>query len=406
MKRVLVCKGRLLGFSETFIRDQILSCSSWHPVLVGFERIDGLDLRGLDVRILGAGASRSAGRWLRKVCSELNVPPPGSVARLRCENASLVHIHFGTEILNFWPIARRLQLPVLVTLHGADINIHPRSWERGWVRLGDRRYPRRLKRMAADPAVHFIAVSEAIRQRALDYGIPAERLSVRYIGIDLGRFRPDGPPISTRPNRLLFVGRFVEKKGGEYLLQAFARLRQRFPDLQLAMAGDGPLWSEQRRLAQSLGVPVEFPGRLTSEQIRAELNRARIFCLPSITAGNGDAEGLPISILEAQACGVPVITSARGGATEGIEPGVTGLAFPEKDIEALTHSIESLLRDPARMDRMSAAAASFAARRFNIQACTRQLESLYDEVSAGGSRSGICGARRIACQGESKEALR
>jgi glycosyltransferase involved in cell wall biosynthesis len=172
-----------------------------------------------------------------------------------------------------------------------------------------------LLALAAQDRVHFIAVSEAIRRRAVEYGIPPERISVRYIGIDLSRFRFGGRPLCKRRRRILYVGRMVEKKGGALLLRAYARVRATISDAELVMIGDGPLLGSYAKLADELNVPVSFLGNLPSSEVKQQIDEARVFCLPSITASNGDAEGLAIVILEAQACGVPVVTSARGGAT-------------------------------------------------------------------------------------------
>jgi glycosyltransferase involved in cell wall biosynthesis len=228
--------------------------------------------------------------------------------------------------------------------------------------------------------VHFVAVSEAIRERATEYGIPSDRISVRYIGIDLSRFKFAGRPVSERPRRILYVGRLVEKKGGEYLIRAFARLKTIIPDARLALIGDGPLAGPFKLLAEQLNTPVEFLGRLDSEAVKREIDNARVFCLPSVVAENGDAEGLAISILEAQACGVPVVTSARGGATEGILEGVTGFSFPERDVDALTRALHTLLINDDMALSMSQAATEFMARRFEILSCTRHLEGLYETL--------------------------
>jgi glycosyltransferase involved in cell wall biosynthesis len=120
----------------------------------------------------------------------------------------------------------------------------------------------------------------------------------------------------------------------------------------------------------------------STDGVLAMLREVRVLCLPSLTAANGDAEGLGIALLEAQACGVPVVTSARGGATEGIINGVTGFAFAENDVEELSARLCAVLEDDQRALVMSEAARQFAVKTFDIRKCTDQLEDLYEEVTA------------------------
>jgi glycosyltransferase involved in cell wall biosynthesis len=381
MKKVLVCKSALLPYSETFIREQVNAYRDWRPVLVGFRRVaNGLPLESLPVLALDPSLPPAIAKVYRKILTEVSLASPRSVGRLKQEAAALVHIHFGTDAVSFWPIVRKLNVPVVITLHGSDINIYREWWERGRVPMGNARYPERLLQLSRQPGVHFVAVSEAIRERATEYGIPADRISVRYIGIDLTRFKFSGRPLPERPRRILYCGRLVEKKGGEFLIKAFARLRAVIPDARLALIGDGPQARPFKLLAEQLNVPVEFLGRLNSEAVKREIDDARVFCLPSVVAENGDAEGLGISILEAQACGVPVVTSARGGATEGIVDGVTGFAFPERDVEALTRALHTVLVNDEVALSMSRAAMEFMARRFEILSCTKGLEGLYETL--------------------------
>lgn len=379
MNKVLVCRAGLLPYSETFIREQLMAYSRWQPILVGTHRVEpGLPIDGLQVRLLHNATPTLRSRLFKRVLRELHLAPPGGLRRLREENAALVHVHFGTDAVDYWPLLKRLNLPVMVTLHGFDINIHKEEWQRDRSSLASRRYPARLVAMSREPGVHFVAVSEAIRRRAIDYGIAPNAITVRYIGIDRRRFAFSGVPLTSRPRRILYVGRLVEKKGGELLIRAFARVRAQLPDAELVMAGDGPLESRFRAAAAQAGVAVQFLGSVSSDEVKRQIDSARVFCLPSITAANGDAEGLPISILEAQACGVPVVTSARGGVTEGIIPGVTGFGFAEGDVAALGERLLQLLRDDALAMSMSAAAPGFIAEKFDIAHCTRALEDLYD----------------------------
>lgn len=201
-----------------------------------------------------------------------------------------------------------------------------------------RLYPHRLLQLAVEPRVRFVAVSDALRQRAIEYGIPSEKIEVSYIGIDSTRFRPGQVPICQRDLQVLFVGRLVEKKGCRVLIEAMARVRQQLPQAKLTVIGDGVLRGELEVQAAKQGAPVTFLGARSTDDVKAEINKSRVLCLPSITASSGDAEGFGIVLLEAQASGVPVVTSALGGATEGILEGATG--FPSQQ-EMYQRSLQS-----------------------------------------------------------------
>lgn len=389
LRRVIVHRSDALPYSETFIKEQMQACRRWQPVLVGTRRVEGgLPLEDLPVDYLRAPAIGRAAQLQWKLWRELGLSAPGVVPRLRAQQASLVHVHFATDAVALWPSLQRLGLPVLVTLHGYDINVHRQWWEQGHGGRAGRRYPERLLQMGQSPLVRFVAVSQAVRETAVRYGLDPHKVHVHYIGVDVQRFQPAGPGVGTRAPRVLFVGRMVEKKGAHHLIHAFAALRRQLPDAELAMIGDGPLLPSYQALARELGVPVQFMGRQGADVVRAEFARARVFCLPSVTAADGDAEGLPIVIMEAQAMGVPVVTSARGGATEGIVDGESGIAFPEGDVPALTQALARVLADPALAERMGQRARRFAELRFDIRDCTAGLEVRYDEcVQAMGGQS-------------------
>jgi glycosyltransferase involved in cell wall biosynthesis len=299
------------------------------------------------------------------------------------KGASLLHAHFGTDALKAWPVARSLNLPMLVTLHGYDININRDWWEAGHGGSGMRDYPTRLQELAKQPRVRFIAVSGATRQRAISGGIPADKISVRHIGVDCTKFVPSTRPITDRERRVLFVGRLVEKKGCEYLIRAFAKVQRAVADASLVIVGDGHLRGALQQLAGQLGVRVQFRGALSSVEVQKELGLAMAFCLPSVTAANGDAEGLPIVLLEAQASGVPTIISAHNGTTEAIKDGVTGFVFPERDMDAMANKLLLLLTDSVLTKTMAFAGPQFVTKMFDIRQCAHDLERSYDEVTKG-----------------------
>lgn len=396
-RRVIVHRADALPYSETFIKEQMQACRRWQPVLVGTQQVQGgLPLDGLPADYLRPHAASRAAQLQWKLCRELGLPAPGVLPRLRAQQAGLVHVHFATDAVALWPSLQRLGLPVLVTLHGYDINVHRQWWEQGHGGRAGRRYPRRLLQLGQSPLVRFVAVSQAVRETAVRYGLDPHKIHVHYIGVDVQRFRPVGLGAGERAPRILFVGRMVEKKGAHHLIHAFAALRQQLPDAQLVMIGDGPLLASYQALARELRVPVEFMGRQGADVVRAEFARARVFCLPSVTAADGDAEGLPIVIMEAQAMGVPVVTSARGGATEGIVDGESGIAFAEGDVPALTQALARVLGDAAQAQRMGQRARRFAELRFDIAACTAGLEVRYDECVQAMERQGRPAARAWA----------
>jgi glycosyltransferase involved in cell wall biosynthesis len=138
-----------------------------------------------------------------------------------------------------------------------------------------------------------------------------------------------------------------------------------------------------------LNVKVQFLGAVTQDIVKQQLDEARVFCLPSITAANGNYESFGMVLLEAQASGVPVVTSALGG-MEGLVDGVTGLSFPEKDVRSLIRRLCDLLGDDKLALRMSDAGPRYVREHFDILKCTRRIEDFYDTIlsqSIGNSRN-------------------
>lgn len=378
MKTILVYRNNLLPWSETFIKEQMLALRRWRGVLIGVHQLHQLSLEGLESCVLRPEKLTFADRLRRKLSRSPGMVPRSTIKHLQRERPSLLHAHFGVDATAAWPIAKALDVPMLVTLHGYDINISRDWWEGGHRGQEMRNYPTRLLELANHPRVSFIAVSEAIRSRAISFGIPEGKVKVRYIGIDTAKFTPGGRPIIERAPRVLFIGRLVENKGCEFLIRAFANIQKAVPDASLVIVGDGPLRDHLQTLANGMKSRVEFRGVLSSVDVRRELHLARVFCLPSVTATNGEAEGFGMVLLEAQASGVPVVTSALGGTTEAIQEGITGFAFRERDVDTLSSQLIRLLLDDALAGSFSVEGPKFAAAKFDLRQCTEKLEALYD----------------------------
>lgn len=178
------------------------------------------------------------------------------------------------------------------------------------------------------------------------------------------------------------MGRLVEKKGCEYLLRAMQVVQRSHPGCELTVMGDGPLRLSLEALARELRVRCRFRGTQPSTVIREALQQTRIFCVPSVTAANGDSEGLGMVFAEALAMGVPVVSTAHGGIPEVVVHRLTGLLAPERDYIALADALCLLLADEDLWQQLHHAAPQHVEQHFDLKAQTAELENIYTRVAA------------------------
>ena len=363
----LVFRKRLLPWSETFIAAQIGAMTRYHPVMVGYSRdprgkkyLEGRDLLLLDDFSVIPGLSR----LLLKTTGHM---PQRWLDAIGARQPVVIHAHFGTNAPPAIRIARMLRIPVVVTYHGVDITAAPKN--------AKHRKQRSAVFAAADKV---IAVSRFIADSLRAAGCPPQKTVLHYIGVDTDFFSPGGSP---RPsNRILFVGRLVTKKGLIHLVRAMERVQQTVGDAEVVVAGDGPLRQAIEREVAARRVRVTFLGVQTPTQVRDLMRGASVLCGPGIVAGSGDTEGLPISFLEAQATGLPVVVSTSGGSEEGVIHGETGFLHTPGDENAIAEHLLALLTDPARREAFGAAARDHMLENFNIKRQTAKLEAIYDSV--------------------------
>ncbi len=226
----------------------------------------------------------------------------------------------------------------------------------------------------------FICVSEHIRRQALQRGFPEHKLWVHRIGIDL-RAHDVLQPRDSQPT-VLFVGRLVEKKGCIHLIRAMVQVKEKLPDAQLVVIGDGPQRAALEREAQERLPTATFLGAQPAAVVRSWMQRARILAAPSVVAKNGDTEGLPIVLCEAQAMGLPIVAFHGPGMGEAVVEGETALLVDPSDAESLSWAIVHLLLDTNMQARLGAAGRRHAKRYFDLEKQTALLEEKYDEVVA------------------------
>lgn len=376
MKKIAFYRESILPISETFIYDQIISLKSWDPILIGNSIVkNGLKVEGVRKLIFRGYKNKFISSFARFFW----LPDFHLMKILRNEKIDLVHIHFGTDAVNVGPSVMRLGLPMVVTLHGYDINTYKWWWEQGKGGFLGRLYPSRLLKIADYKKIKFIAVSTAIKEKAIKYGIPESKITVSHIGINLNKFNFIDDSFYFRNKKILFVGRMVEKKSPLLLIRAFASVKKDILDTELVMIGDGPLLEEAKRLCKDLELKVEFLGACSSLEVARQMSQARVFCLPSITAKNGDAEGLPIVVHEAQSSGVPVVTSADGAVSDAISDGA-GISFKEGDLTELIEKLKEILTSEELQKKIRSIARDKVINYFEIEKNTEKLESIYNEM--------------------------
>ena len=368
---VALLRHQLFKPSEVFITEQARALRSFAPLLVG-RALEGTPHDGLEYHVPAA-----AGR-MQRLNYVLRRDPAMFFPALRLYRPVLMHAHFGVEAVYGMEIAERLGVPLVTTFHGFDATLStPKllaSRKPSWINYVLKR--RELSRRGT----LFVCVSEFVRSRLLRLGFPEARTRVHYIGVDSADF----PASVEDPERpvILHVARLVEKKGTAYLLEAFAAISEKHPQASLVIVGDGPLREKLRRHAAELriGERVLWVGAASHSVVRSWLRRASVFCLPSCTALNGDSEGLPISLLEANASGVAAVATQHAGIPEAIIHGGTGLLVRERDAAALAEALDVLLSSQSQREAFGARARQVTQDRFDLFRQTRTLEQLYEGV--------------------------
>jgi colanic acid/amylovoran biosynthesis glycosyltransferase len=270
-----------------------------------------------------------------------------------------------------------LNLPLTVYFHGYDASARP-TLERFGARY----------REMFDQVAAMVAVSTPVREALISLGAPPEKIHYIPNGVDIERFgqgRPEeAPPV------FLAVGRFVEKKGPQLTIEAFGRVRERFPEARLRMIGDGELRATCVELVQRLGLgdAVSLLGEQPHEVVAGEMRGARAFVQHSMVAADGDSEGLPIAILEASATGIPVVSTRHSGIPDVVVEGQTGYLVDERDVAGMAAHMKSLIADPSLAGELGRAGRERIAQHFTIDAEIARLWQVIQATALDGAAPG------------------
>jgi glycosyltransferase involved in cell wall biosynthesis len=290
-------------------------------------------------------------------------------------DARLLHIYFGQIAVHLLPLIRAWKHPSIVSFHGADVTV-------------DMKKPsyREATRQMLDAVKLVLVRSESLRRALTELGCDETKIEIQRTGIPLEEFpfRERSFPSRSRGSewRLVQAGRLIEKKGLPVTLRAFAVFLDRYPNATLTIAGEGPLLGELQKLARELNIEgrVSFTGFISQEQLRETYYQSHIFLHPSQIGHDGNQEGVPNSMLEAMASGLPVFATEHGGIPEAIENGVSGILVPEDDHEALSRALLSATQDLIFLSRIARSGAEVVRKNFDLRTQAQRLDNIYLQI--------------------------
>lgn len=284
-------------------------------------------------------------------------------------NAQLLHIYFGHIAAHLIPLIRGWPKPTVVSFHGADVlvDMHKPAYRSATIEM-------------LGAVKRVLVRSESLRKAIVDLGCDAAKIDVVRTGIPLEEF-----PFRQREFpangewRFVQACRLIEKKGLPTTLRAFAKFSERWPRSTVTIAGEGPLLEELQALAGQLKIDnrVKFSGFVSQDRLREIFYASHIFLHPSETGRDGNQEGVPNSMLEAMASGLPVFATNHGGIPEAIETGVSGMLVAERNADALAGALLDSTQDRQWLARLALAGSESVRQNFEQRNQIAHLEDVY-----------------------------
>jgi colanic acid/amylovoran biosynthesis glycosyltransferase len=361
---------------------------NWPPETFLQWKLQALAAHGLRVTVAGRSAQHSREPRLKGV-DLIRLPTWGERRRQRLLEAlgrarlsrlrpDVVQFEWESAAVYWLPLYDRWGAPVVVSCHGGGLNVHPRT---GSSERVVREYPTVFRRAAA---VHV--VSEALAKEASRYGVAPERTWLIRPAVDPDVFRPD--PSAARPDdvlRVVAIGELIWRKGYDYALQAVRVLVDAGIELRFDILGGEPppggaMRSDRPRILYTihdlgLSEQVRLHGEVSSAEVRRLLQGADVLLHSAVS------EGIPVAVLEAMSCRVPVVVTDAGGTREAVRDGVEGFVVPPREPAELARRLRTLAEDDALRKRLGAAGRERVLAHFTLAQQTRSYLELYEAVA-------------------------
>lgn len=362
------------ALSETFIRSHAERLPGRPTLLYGeVPQRDGRSLlsESLVNRLYGKGKTLLCGQNGR---SDVTANYLRAFRKLK---TTVVLAEYGMAGVLVMEACRQASIPLFVHFHGFDASVES-------VLEKQRDNYKSLFNTCAG----IIVPSRAMKNQLHSLGAPLTKIFCNPYGVDCNLFK--AAAVEHSPPVFLAVGRFVEKKGPHLTILAFAQILKAVTEARLRMIGEGSLLGPCQDLVHALGIEeaVTFLGAQPHEHVREEMQRARVFLQHSVQARNGDSEGTPVSIIEAGASGLPVVSTRHAGIPDVIVEEETGFLVDERDVAGMAHYMQLLAEDSQFASRIGRAARQHIQAEYSMEQSISRLWSII-EGSINGSRREI-----------------
>lgn len=356
MVKVALVRSWYLPISETFIYSELVNLKIVTPIVCTKKLMNVKDFPFRGIHVF-------------KDLNELT-------QILHTQKVNLIHTRFGTTGAEILQVKKRLNLPMLTSFHGFDVPSNRK------IML---RYKGKLQQLFREGEA-FTVPCNYIKEILLRHGCPEQKVFVHYSGIDIDKFVFQNRVLPKKGDiQILSVGRLVEKKGMDHLINAFHEVQKQYSNVHLSIAGDGPLQKKLTEQVRTLNLndKITFLGAISHEQVSKEMQRSHLFALASVTGREGNQEGIPNVLKEAMATGLPVVSTRHAGIPELVRDGKSGFLVPEGDSQALAQRLLKLIRHPEKWAKMGQKGRKTITRSFNLEKQVLELEDLYAKILSG-----------------------
>lgn len=370
-----------LFLTGSWVHSQLVNHKKFKPIVLSYDPVENLDMYPFEPiysyselsvfqKVLVRAKSRHFNSVFEEYCYQV----------LKKNRVRVVHCHFGNFAMEMLSIRKKLGFSLVVSFYGSDMSLLPQdpAWRERYQTL-------------FDEAALFLVEGAHMQQELVNLGCSEKKIRVQHLGVNLGEH-----PFSPRKIgddgkiRILVAGTFREKKGIPYALQAFSEIIKKHQNVELTLLGDSAGLERDERekkiiiqviAEEKLENHVSLLGFRPFGEFKQLLLDHHIFLSPSVTAEDGDSEGgAPVSITEASATGMPIVSTTHADIPEIVVDGSSGFLCNERDVEALIQNLDFVVSNPSEWESIGQKGRAHIEKEFNCETQVEKLEELYKSL--------------------------